>query len=454
MRAADVTGALLTRGFSGELAARTAASLMRCDAALDAGGAERDGRTSVWVPGRIEVFGKHTDYCGGRSLLTAVERGFAVRAAPRDDAQVRIVDPVANIRCVTSLAAPGSAPDGDWSNYVLTVVRRLALNFPDARRGADIAFVSDLPLAAGVSSSTALMISIVLALAAVNRLRETPAWQEHLGSRIDLAGYLGAMEMGGPYRGLAGLDGVGTLGGSQDQTAILCAQPDTVVQFAWIPVRFEGALPLPRSHRFVVASSGVMAEKTGSARGKYNRVSLLARHLHATWNRVTGRDDLSLAAAMESDPAAAAALRAMIPHHTTATFDAAALERRLDQFLHETYTLIPAASAALQAQDWTRFGEVTAASMQGASDDLGNQVDETRALCALARDHGAVAASAFGAGFGGSVWALVEAAGAEDFRAAWSAAYARQFPAAGALAMFFTTAAGPCATQWDDAPDP
>ena len=36
-----------------------------------------------WVPGRIEVLGKHTDYGGGRSLLTTVERGFHVLATPR-----------------------------------------------------------------------------------------------------------------------------------------------------------------------------------------------------------------------------------------------------------------------------------------------------------------------------------------------------------------------------------
>ncbi len=31
----------------------------------------------LWVPGRIEVLGKHTDYCGGQSLLAAAERGFS-----------------------------------------------------------------------------------------------------------------------------------------------------------------------------------------------------------------------------------------------------------------------------------------------------------------------------------------------------------------------------------------
>jgi galactokinase len=36
-----------------------------------------------FTPGRIEIFGKHTDYAGGHSLLAAVPRGIALVARPR-----------------------------------------------------------------------------------------------------------------------------------------------------------------------------------------------------------------------------------------------------------------------------------------------------------------------------------------------------------------------------------
>src|ERR1035441_6716639 len=45
-----------------------------------------------FVPGRIEVLGKHTDYGGGRSLLCTAERGFCIAALPRADSLVRIHD--------------------------------------------------------------------------------------------------------------------------------------------------------------------------------------------------------------------------------------------------------------------------------------------------------------------------------------------------------------------------
>ena len=47
-----------------------------------------------FVPGRIEVLGKHTDYAGGRSLLSAVERGFVAVARHRTDTVVRVIDAV------------------------------------------------------------------------------------------------------------------------------------------------------------------------------------------------------------------------------------------------------------------------------------------------------------------------------------------------------------------------
>jgi galactokinase len=58
--------------------------------------------------------------------------------------------------------------------------------------------------------------------------------------------------------------------------------------------------------------------------------------------------------------------------------------------------------------------------------------DEAGSLVALARSAralGAFGASSFGAGFGGSVWALVGQAEAADFAARWLASYRAEFPA-------------------------
>ena len=60
-------------------------------AALESLGAASYAR-ALFVPGRLEVLGKHTDYAGGRSLLCAVEQGISFAIRPRSDSQVRVVD--------------------------------------------------------------------------------------------------------------------------------------------------------------------------------------------------------------------------------------------------------------------------------------------------------------------------------------------------------------------------
>jgi galactokinase len=74
---------------------------------------------------------------------------------------------------------------------------------------------------------------------------------------------------------------------------------------------------------------------------------------------------------------------------------------------------------------------------------LGNQVPQTITLASLARELGAVAASAFGAGFGGSVWAMVSPDRAESFAIEWAEKYRSKFPESASASQFFLTRAGP-----------
>src|SRR5699024_6599117 len=101
---------------------------------------------------------------------------------------------------------------------------------------------------------------------------------------------------------------------------------------------------------------------------------------------------------------------------------------RLTQFLEESGRIIPAASEALEQEDLERFGALVDQSQRGAETGLCNQVDETIALQRIARELGAHAASAFGAGFGGSVWALVPEQEAGAFAERWAAHYHRAHP--------------------------
>jgi galactokinase len=434
-------------GMSDGQAVMKAEALIQCDRALDRLGS-KGPRWSVWVPGRLELFGKHTDYAGGRSLLCAVERGFVVRVSARADHLIRAVDVSGGETCEASLDPVAPVAETGWAQYVTTVGRRLGRNFPSASCGVDLAFSSDLPVAAGMSSSSALMIAVFVSLAKSNDLRSSEEFRREIFSREELASYLGCIENGEHFRSLEGDGGVGTFGGSQDHTAIMCSAPGRVIQYAFSPVRREAVYRLPPTHTFVVASSGLVAEKTAGARHAYNRAALMVRHILARWNAVEQRSDATLADAVRSHDGAVERLRAIVADSATEAFTATALRHRLDQFVLEAFELIPAAGQALARNDLEAWGPLADRSQHAATEWLGNQVPETIALARIARTLGATAASAFGAGFGGSVWALVPAGSTAEFAQAWEKAYASEFPARATSAAFFASPAGPGAMQW------
>ncbi len=436
---------LVAAGMSADEAARKAEAFERCARLLD--GSRADDVLQVFVPGRIEVLGKHTDYAGGRSLLCAVERGFSLAARPRPDSVVTVTAADTGEAFMCRIDPALEPRVGHWSNYPATVVRRIAFNFPGAGTGADVVFSSDLPPAAGMSSSSALMIGVLAAIATVNRLTECPEYRSAIEGPLDLAGYAATIENGRTFRTLPGDRGVGTFGGSEDHTAILSCQAGRLARYAFAPVRFEGDVALPDPWVFVVASSGIVAEKTGAARELYNRASRLAGDVLQAWNRVTGRADQTLEGAVTSAPDAREHLLEVLAAVHDGEWDNRTLVNRARQFCLESLDLVPGAMAALAGGDVAAFGEMVDRSQQAAEEWLGNQVPETVFLSASARACGAVAASAFGAGFGGSVWAMVRKTDAPAFAEAWAAMYRAQFPDAATRAVFVPTRPGPAACR-------
>ena len=427
-----------------KLFARCAETLAKADVAKDA-----DVR-AFFVPGRIEVLGKHTDYAGGRSLVVAVEQGFCLLAAPRAEAALGGFAVDLGLECEFPFRGDIVPPVGPWSNYPMTVARRVARNFPGTLRGATVAFASDLPSAAGMSSSSALMVAWFHALAAINGLAEREEYRRNISGPESLAEYLGTVENGQTFGTLVGDKGVGTFGGSEDHTAMLCCEPGTLRQYSFRPVRLERKIPMPAGHVFAIGSSGVVAEKTGDAMEKYNRASRRAMAVAKVWCEATGRTDPHMAAVLASGPLAATVerMRGILARWPgDGTFSREDLATRFEQFLGESVEVIPAAGGALAAGDLAAFGRLVDRSQELGVELLGNQIPETQSLAESARALGAAAASAFGAGFGGSVWAMVEESRAETFMRDWAEHYRQAFPEPATRAAFFATRAGPAAFE-------
>lgn len=396
-----------------------------------------------WVPGRLEVFGKHTDYCGGHSLVGALPRGAALTARRRTDGRIRIADVGRHDELTIEQGAAAGGPAGGapaapagWRKYALAVAARLADNFPGVDLGADIVFASDLPSASGMSSSSVIVVALATALTRLAGVDARAEWIENIRTPEDEAGYDACIENGLAFKALSGHTGVGTHGGSEDHAAIVCGVADHLSAWRFVPIERCEDVRLPAGWTFVVACSGIAARKTGAARDAYNRLSHEAGALLEAWNRHEP-PARSLRAVLASNPAAAARLRALAPPR---------LHARLDHFIREDARVLEAVRAFREG-DRSRLADLSAASQADAEALLHNQVPETVALARSARALGAFAASSFGAGFGGSVWALVDADEAAGFALRWLADYHHRF--AGRGAATFLARPGPGMTRTD-----
>lgn len=381
----------------------------------------------MFIPGRIEFLGKHTDYCGGESIVCPISRGFHFDFESVADLTVTLENRDSGETLSFDLADPRKR--FGWINYAIEVGGRLRANFGEALdRGVRLSFTSDLTQAAGLSSSSALMIMVFTALAEANNLHETDVFRANIANELDLAEYLGCIENGQTFRGLKGSSGVGTFGGSQDHAAIVAGRTGHLTRFGFGPLRRVAELTLPDDYSFVVASSGVIAEKTGDALKKYNRISRMAAEIASKFSggslaSVIGEFGIEeIERVIRTNPSA---------------YPADDLIRRLRQFYEESFEIIPAVAKLIETGRIEAIGELVDRSHGNAESKLGNQVEETVFLQRSARALGAVASSAFGAGFGGSVYALVKTADAEAFLNTWRNEYRAGFPIP--ASCFFST---------------
>lgn len=153
-----------------------------------------------------------------------------------------------------------------------------------------------------------------------------------------------------------------------------------------------------------------------------------------------GWDKPTLAAAINGDREAATCARRLLEQFRHPLFKPAELIERFDQFAQEHQQIIPKAVDAMVTKDWKSLGLLVEQSQTLAETALHNQVPETIALVRQARELHASATSAFGAGFGGSVWAMVCRSEAVEFAAAWQRGYLERFPQHASQAQFFVTA--------------
>ena len=410
------------------------------------------------IPGRVEVLGNHTDYAGGMVLNFAGDRGFIIISTPGEKPCLRMAEPNGaradmELSLDTLEARPASHGDAHWFIYPQRIAARIVANFGgEFFRGVDAAFESDLPPASGMSSSSALMITTFLALTAHASLRGHPLFQALIREPLALATYLGCCENGQDFafhgETLKGDAGVGTFGGSQDHTAILTAKKSALTLNRYCPTKRVEDVPLPHDVAFVVAFSGFPSPKTQQARDAFNLLARRAAEIPRACNAARHTQYRYAGEMLNVSVAEFGKIVANTQSETAPLID------RYAHFHEQNAVIIPQAIKALRSGDAAAFGEIVNKSHESCKKYLRNIPPEIDRLVICARECGAFGASGFGAGFGGSAYAVVHREDAPNFIKCCLKAYAAACappqsplfficePSAGAREMFSDITSG------------
>jgi galactokinase len=295
----------------------------------------------AFAPGRVNLIGEHTDYNLGLCLPFAVELGVTVTAELRDGGGV---------------ASPDLAADDPYLRGAIEELRAIGIEPP----ACTISVKSDLPQEAGLSSSAALCVSLVLALnAVVGRDPPPPAELAKLCQRIEN-------------------DYTGAETGLLDQLASILGEDHRAIR---LDMRTLEARPVELDigdHVLAVLDSG---SSRSLARSGYNE----------------RRDECRRAAALLGlDSLRDATDGAGLPDP---------LYRRVRHVITENRR-VDAAVAALDTRDAEALGHLLDASHRSLRDDYEVSVPEVERAVEACREAGALGARIMGGGFGGSVLAL------------------------------------------------
>lgn len=223
----------------------------------------------VEAPGRVNLIGEHTDYNGCPVLPMAIRYTIQAAVAAEKDksngtASITITNVDERYRKHTFHLEETISPfeTGDWGNYVKAGIQAVLSFFLQEGRelssftGGKFLFYGTVPSAAGLSSSSALVVASALGFLAVN------------GLEMDNAVLAGVLAEGEKY--------VGTRGGGMDQAVSLFGKEGHAVKIDFSPFGIR-PVRIPKGYTFLTADSLVKAEKTKATMDKYNSRTIECR---------------------------------------------------------------------------------------------------------------------------------------------------------------------------------
>ena len=204
------------------------------------------------APGRVNVIGEHIDYCGFSVIPMALSGIFTtVVMKPNDSGKLRIRNYEAKYEGIDVDIKPYTEYKGNqWCRYVESAVKTFCDYFKYELNGLDLLLWGQVPIGSGLSSSAALLCSIIVALNHISRMNIDKA------TLVDCA-------IQAEHR-------LGVMVGGMDQAIAILAEKGYADIISTYPRINYKPVKLPRGH-FVIAHCGQYVKDNQSEENCYKR---------------------------------------------------------------------------------------------------------------------------------------------------------------------------------------
>ncbi|CAG0884125.1 unnamed protein product [Cyprideis torosa] len=201
----------------------------------------------VFAPGRVNLIGEHVDYSGYSVLPMAIRQAVLLGISAQRGVELEF-----HFRNIDDVKYPGKKVavsnlvidpcNRKWHDYLICGIRAILeeFKFVEPSQAFDCSVLSDIPPAAGLSSSSALVCAAALA---------TLYFYKHKASKLTLSKLCASGERW-----------VGTEGGGMDQAICFLGEEGQAQWIEFDPLKCTPVV-LPEGATFVVAHSRVEIEK-------------------------------------------------------------------------------------------------------------------------------------------------------------------------------------------------
>lgn len=348
-----------------------------------------------FAPGRVNLIGDHTDYSGGHVFPCAISEGITMAVRVRDDNVFRFActqEGKKRDEAISMDQIPEFRSGTGWLNNPIGVIDILLKAGYQLPHGLDMLFAGDLPIGAGLSSSSALAVLMALAAREIYGL-----------SGIDTAGLAQIArntdnQYCGGARGI--MDPLACAVGKENCGIFLSVDK---MRYEYVPMDLKGA-------RLVVTLSGVDYAKKekfeplfgmcGKALKRLQSVTNIQNLCSLSWDKFESCKDVIM------------------------DEDATRLARHA---IYEDMRTIRSVSA-LRVGNIRRFGQMMNESHISLRDNCHVTCEEIDFLVEQAwKTPGVIGSRMTGAGFGGSTVSIVEGEAVDEFRERIGSAYRDKF---------------------------